>query len=376
MKPDTKYSLHVDEITANDVVIKNTTKEITTTGTISTYRFLPSQLFVDFHAPVSPQATVTITRANQPVAVTVERVQQQVPTTTLLLTLSRPLRDGDKITVTATGTNGQQRTATIDKVAFPKPSDRKTAALYLALSAEAGEHQKPNITLDWKAERRRPLGLWTHGPKIDTVVATQDQNDTNNALLGWNFEGYQFFKNGPIIGLVYDITPTIELAKGLVNRDGILDGTVGALLPSTTHFTFRPTVGIEAGKNFGLKKDYREFKDYQIRRVKVNAYAAWSWDFTPRIQPGVQRITLSVDATRRYLLREEIDSTPIPLRLQTKTSGKATYALDDRAKNYIVTSLDAKLADYFGIAVQYTRGEQPLLYENNNKVMLKFTYMF
>ncbi len=278
--------------------------------------------------------------------------------------------------VTAAAVSGEALTATIDKVAFPKPADRKTAALYVALTAEAGENQKPNFAIDWKFEHRRTLGQWTESPKLDVVTATQDQNGTNNALVGWNFQRYTFFTSGPLVGLVYDLTPTVELAKGLVNRDGVFEGTVGFILPSTTHFTLRPSIGVEAGKNIGLKKDYRQFQDYEIRRLKANAYAAWSWDVAPALQPLLQHITVSVDATGRDLLRDEINSTPIPPRFQTKTSGKATYALSDRAKYYVVASIDAKLADYFGIALQYTRGEQPLLFENNNKVTLKFTYMY
>ena len=374
MTPDVKYTLHIEKITANNVRIKDKTKEVTGTGTIITNRFLPAQILVTFPTPVTKEVSVTIMRAGQALPVTATRAEQRVPTS-LVLELSTPLHDADKLSVTARAINGQRVTASMDKVAFPKPSDRKTAAFYVALTTEAGENQKPNIALDCKAERRRPLSSWTQAPKLDMVVATQDQNGTNNAALGWNIE-FHFFTTGTLLGLVYDITPTVEFAKGLLNRDAIIDGTIGFVLPTTRHFTFRPSVGIEAGKNFGLKKDYRQFKDYQIRRLKANAYAAWSWDFTPQIRPSIQRITLSIDATGRHLLHDEINSTPIPPRQQTKTSGKATYTLDDRPKYYVVTSIDAKLADYFGIAVQYTRGEQPLLYENNNKVTLKFTYMF
>jgi hypothetical protein len=383
LRPDVPYTLHIDTFTVGTDKIKDE-MVITTKGTIEAFRYNPYEVFAIFPTTITlKNIAVEITRANLKVPdIAIRHSELTGGNRGAILTLTGRVANGDKVTITATTTEGARIiTAVVDKVDFAKPGDRKTAAFWLALTTEAGENQKPNFALDWKLEHSRQLGLrWTQGPKLDMVVATQDQNGTNNAVVGWNFERYQFFNSGPnsgpVSGLVYDITPTVELAKGLVNRDALLDVTAGLVLRSTQHFTFRPTAGFDAGRNIGLKKDYRQYEDYTIKRAKLNAYAATVWVLPPSLRSGVQRISFSIDTTAFWRGTSEIDSTPIPPRLQTKTSGKATYALTQGMKYYGLATLDFKLADYFGIALVYTRGEQPLLYENNNKVSLKFTYAY
>lgn len=374
MKPDIAYKLHIDELSDDVSEVKDGKSDVITKGTLAIRRFTPQEIFASFPATVTT-ATVKVTRAGQPLQVSTERVQR-TGERALLIHLNKPLLHGDNIVVTATTTANASITASIDKLDFAKPADRKAAAFYLSLNTEAGQYQKPNVTLDWKAERRRPLGLWTHAPKADVIVATQDANGTNKATLGWNFEYLQLFRSGYVIGILYDITPSAELEKGLVNRNWMTDASATIVFPTTKHFTFRPTLGVEIGRNFGLKKDYRQFEDFDIRRIKGNAYLAWAWDLPARVDPGVQRVTFSIDATIRHLEAEEINSTPIPPSERTDPKVTATYALDDDQRFYGTATLDVKLAEYFGIALEYAHGERPLLFEDNNKVTLKWTFMF
>lgn len=376
MKPNVAYTLHVEEVSDDQSEIKDKKKEVRTKGAATLNRFIPQRIFATFPTTVKEQASIGVTRAGTPITLTPIRIERTPAQTGLVITLDKPLRHGDKLVITTTTTDNDPITASVDKVEFPKPADRKTAAFYLALNTEAGRYQKPNITLDWKAERRRPLGLWTHAPKADVIVATQDANGTNKATLGWNVEYLQLFRTGPIIGILYDITPSAELEKGLVNRSWMTDATATIVFPTTKHFTFRPTFGVEVGRNFGLKKDYRQFEDFDIRRIKANAYLAWAWDFPARVEPGVQRVSFGIDATLRHLAAEEINSTPIPPSERTDPKVTATYALDDDQRFYGTATLDVKLQEYFGIALEYTYGERPLLFEDNNKLTLKWTFMF
>jgi hypothetical protein len=378
------YTVHADGIVSRFQVnaeqfearVSGKEGEVRRKGGVRLNRFDPYQLFATFPAAVTPDATVTIKRAGTTITPKVH-VEQRVPTA-LLLTIDQPLLHGDALTVTATTTAGAQVTAVPadGKVAFAKPADRKAAAVYLGLSTDAGQYQKPNIQFDLKAEYRMTRAGYTTAPRIDVLVATQDANATNRAVVGWNWEKMQLIRRGALLGIFWSVTPSAELEKGLVNRNGVLDVTGTLVLPSTTHFTFRPTFGAEVGRNFGLKKDYRQFEDYDIRRLKANTYLGWAWDLPPRVIPGVQRVSFSVDATARHLLTEEVDSTVIPPRDRTDPKVTATYSASGETRFYGTATLGLTIADYTAFAIEYTRGERPLLYEDNNKVSIKLTFSF
>jgi hypothetical protein len=319
--PGVAYQLTLAHLADDTFAIDNKTVDVKGTGDLTfPDRITRRRVFASFAVPITDTApTVSVTRFDKTIPVGVTRATRNAAGTATDLILAEPLRTGDKIKVTATSPAGTPVDLS-DKVAFPKPNDRKDAQLSVAVSSDAGRRQKPNVNLDLATNFRRPLhDGWTQAPSIDATVATQDQNGTNKASLKDTFEYFTFAQRGAM-PIAFDIAPTIELDKKLQNRNGILDIASVALISGGPHLDIRPGLGIEAGKNFGLQRQYGDLKDFTILRPKATIYAIYAWDFQTL---GIQRVAFTLDATGRWLTHDEPYSIPIPpSRQQARGLGK------------------------------------------------------
>src|ERR1700724_467234 len=242
LRPDSNYELQVVHLSDGRFSTDNKTVKIVH-GSL-TFDMMRRRLFANFEVNVKcAKPDVKVTRFDQELPFAVQTSSLAASGKALDIWLVEPLRSGDDITVTC----GTAEADGTDDLAAP--TGRDDGQLYLAVNSEAGRRQKPNVSLDAAINFRRPLtDGWTQAPGVDVTVATQDANGTNKATLEENLE----YIGGPTkTPLFFDLTPTVELDKGLKNRNALLDVATKVLLSDGKHLDFRPGVGIEAGKNVG-----------------------------------------------------------------------------------------------------------------------------
>lgn len=373
-------------------------------GMLTVTPLRPDRINVVFFGPDVRMSTdtkdisVQVKRKDSVRELVLARPPETVGTQNLVLYINplTPLQHGDVLMVTTMLEGGKGQVVSTKEIKFPKPKDKASSLVFLSMAGESGKGQDPVVSLDLKVANPYliPLGKekgsletrlssWTFGPVVEAEISSTDKNNTNRFSNALNFE--RLVVNLPKQrGYAIDLAPKIEFETGFSNRNAIASAQ-GELIflgadwrcPGSNNkdcwIVFRPALGAEAGTNFGLEGDHEGLEDYSITRAVGGFYFSWTRK-SQRVD--LNSISFSVDGRARYLFNEEADFEPNPGGKKNPDGSTASLVGGDGWKPYGKAALSFAISENYAISLEYSRGERPPLFKDEDKVKLTFAFAF
>jgi len=291
----------------------------------------------------------------------------------LVFRFDAPLRHDMELTVSGQSPIGEMVGS--GKVSFPAPKDKKESELFVEVTAEAGEGQKPNLLIDFKFEREAAVylgGGWTLGIDLGAEIATRDADETNKVRIGYPFSRrWLFATDRGVAGVYGHFAPRVEADDVFANRNVLADVSFDVLSTSLAWECWQrkcevtPTLGYQWGENQRLEdEDLQDFEGYSVSRGMAEIGFALKGELESR---PIKSFSFSVTYSGWYRFSRELDTF-------TDAEGESAVRLEDGYVDFWIASIDLRLSEAFGVVLKYQTGERPVLFKEEDKASLGISY--
>lgn len=406
--PSESYLIEVQELQDDTAGVGPKTLAVgKLVGAVSLNVHQPNRINLIFSSPLvrmssNPQdVEVKVKRKGVIQTLKVERVEAGTNQNMVIwLAAGDWLLHGDDVSVSTVLQGTSRKVMSTAKFNAAKPKDKASSTVFLAMNAEAGKGQDFAVGLDLKISdpflvKLREGGSldkgfysWTLGPVMEAEISSTDKNDTNrfSYFLNWRRLGLRTPSDKRWISTVIDVGPKLEFDTGFNNRNAVAAFTTDFVLLGADlkcpfgskdnkdcWIAFRPTVGAEAGTNFGIEGDHPDIEDYSIARGVGGFYFSWTRKFQ---ESNLNAISFSIDGRARYLFEEEGDFEDNPGGRMNPDGSTATLIKNDGLKAFGKATLSFAISENFAIVAEYSRGERPPVFKDEDKVKASFAFAF